>query len=295
MLSRFYATSTLVMFAVGCSATISGQVVDGISQEPISTGAETGEPIRIVAEAVIEKENGAFDPNPSAGLTCQTFSSDISPSGEFKLTGLCLSDTGYRLRLSDPNYFLGEIDFIAQGSDAKQPRTIKAWHAPMGTGVKTLIDGKHGRITSRVTLRTETIKGSDDEKVYYPEGLPGSVPLIGPGASVIITGMANKDLKLVPMFNSGRREFKVEAGMETGPRMDPWVYLGTKFTDDTTFERVAVTLDESKTHRVEHRNHYAKFVPAEAVTPPGRYALWVEGQKQAFVVDFMEAGSNPGQ
>jgi hypothetical protein len=296
MLSRLFVPATVLLFAVGCSATLSGAVVDGITGAPVSSDADTegGDKLRLIAEAVTEKPDGGFENNVGAGLTCMTFSSELGADGTYSLSGLCLSATGYRLRLSDNSWFLGETDFLPMGSDASQPRTIKAWHAPMGTGIKTLVAGKHGRVTSRVNLKSETIKGTDSEKVLYPEGLPGGVPLIPAGGSLVITGTANKDMKLVPMINSGRREFKIEAGMESGPTMDAWSYLGTRFTDDTTFERVQAQIDESKVSIVEHRGHFAKFVPAEAVSPPGRYALHVEGQSHAFIVDFGQAGANPG-
>lgn len=291
MMPRLVLPAAALVFAVGCTANFTGAVVDGITGKPVTSKAQTdsGDSLRLIAEAVTENENGTFESNPGAGLTCLTFSSDLGDDGSFNLSGLCLSSTGYRLRLSDASWFLGETDFLPQGSDVSAPRTIKAWHAPMGTGIKTLIDDNHGRITSRVNLRSEIIKGTEDEKVLYPEGLPGNVPLIPPGGSLVITGMANKDMRIVPLIESGPREFRVEEGMETGPTMDSWVYLGTRFTDDTTFERVQAQIDESKVTRVEHRNHFAKFVPTEAVSPPGRYAVHVEGQKHAFVLDFGQA------
>jgi len=297
MMPRLFLPAAALVFAVGCTSTLSGTVVDGITGKPVSSKAETdsGESLRLIAEAVTENENGTFESNPGAGLTCLTFSSDLGDDGSYNLSGLCLSATGYRLRLNDASWFLGETDFIPQGSDVSGPRTIKAWHAPMGTGIKTLIDDKHGRITSRVNLRSEIIKGTEDEKVHYPDGVPGTVPLIPSGGSLVITGMANKDMRIVPLIDSGPREFKVEEGMETGPTMDAWSYMGVRFTDNETFERVQAQVDESKVTRVEHRGHFAKFVPAEAVSPPGRYVLHVEGQRHAFVVDFGQKPSKPAE
>lgn len=296
MMSRLFVPATVLLFAVGCSSTLNGAVVDGITGAAVTSDADTeaGDKLRLIAEAVTEEPDGTFKNNIGAGLTCMTFSSELGADGSYSLAGLCLSATGYRLRLSDNSWFLGETDYLPPGSDASQPRTIKAWHAPLGTGVKTLVDGKHGRVTSRVNLKSEAIKGTQDERVLYPDGVPGAVPLIPAGGSLVITGTANKDIRLVPMINSGRREFKIEEGMESGPTMDAWSYLGTRFTDDVTFERVEAQVDESKVTRVEHRGHFAKFVPAEAVSPPGRYALLVEGQGHAFVVDFGQAGANPG-
>ncbi|TVQ94405.1 MAG: hypothetical protein EA397_01675 [Deltaproteobacteria bacterium] len=294
MLTRSLFSVTALLLAVGCNATATGTLVDGITGEPVpgSAGGTPDAPLRIIAEAVTEGEDGRFEPNREAGLTCQSASSEVGGDGTFRIPDLCLSTTGYRLRLSDNNFFLGETDFLPQGSDVAS-LSIKAWHAPMGAGVKILKDDRLARIRSRVSLKSEIIKGTEDQKVFYPTAIPNGIPMVKAGERLVITGMANKDMKLVPVINSGEREFKVEEGMETGPTMNPWSYLGTKFTDDETFERVSVDLDESKTTRVEHRNHYAKFVPAEAVNPPGRYALWVDGQKTAFLVDFIEEGVDP--
>lgn len=292
MFVRPFLPSAALLLAVGCGTSVPGTLVDGITGEPLVGTPGEENALRLIADAVTEGEDGRFEANREAGLTCQSFSGEIGTDGSFRLSDLCLSSSGYRLRLSDNNYFLGETDFLPQGSDGT-PRTIKVWHAPMGSGVKILKDGRHLRITSRVSLKSETIKGTEDSKVHYPTALPGNVPLIEKGSKLIVTGMSNKDIQLFPLINSGAREFKIEEGMETGPTMQPWSYLGTRFTDDETFERVQVSLDDSKIVRVEHRGHFAKFVPAEAVTPPGRYALWVEGQPSAFVVDFVEAGSAP--
>jgi hypothetical protein len=296
MMSRLALSATAVLFAVGCNTTVSGTLVDGITGAPIAgaPSEESGEALRVIAEAVVEKPDGGFDPNPGAGLTCMTQSSEVGADGSFKLAELCLSSTSYRLKLSDTGWFLGETDVLTMGSDGSAAKTLKAWHAPTGTGVKTLIDGKHGRVTARVNLKSETIKGTESEKVWYPEGLPGGVTLVPAEGSIVITGTANKDMKLIPLINSGPREFKIEEGMETGPTMAAWAYMGTRFTDDTTFERVEAQIDASKVTVVEHRGHFAKFIPASAVTPPGRYALYVEGQNNALVVDLVEAGKVPG-
>lgn len=294
MMFRTCLPAVALIFAVGCSATANGTLVDGITSEPIPGAGEGDDSLRLVAEAVKEKEDGTFESNTDAGLTCMTFSSEIGLDGTFSLSGLCLSGTGYRLRLNDNDWFLGETDFLPQGTDVSQPMKLKAWHAPMGSGIKILREGDHVRVTSRVNLRSETIKGTEDEKVHYPEGLPGSVPLIAAGESLVISGTGNKALKLVPIINSGPREFKIEEGMESGPTMDAWSYMGVRFTDDSNFERVQAKIDESKVEVVEHRNHFAKFVPADAVSPPGRYALYKEGEKAAIIVDFLEKGAAPG-
>lgn len=312
-MTRALLPAVALMFAVGCNATVSGTLVDGLNGSPIAgKAADAGEdvqPLRVVAkstyyaktgednmphEVPTDDPDGSWQDNASAGLTCMSFSADVATDGSFALSGLCTGSTAYNLELSDKNWFLGETSKLEKGHDASQPLTLKAWRAPMGTAVNILgADNELSPVRTRQNVKSETIKGTDGEKVFYPEGLPKQTPLIEKGQYLVISGANYKDLKLVPMVNSGKREFKVEEGMESGPTMNAWTYLGTSFTDDSTFERVTAKIDESKVTTVEHDGHMAKFIPADAVSPQGRYALWQDGKDNAFIVDIGKAGEAP--
>jgi hypothetical protein len=292
----------LLTFAVACSSTVSGTLVDGLSGQPIAGRAvEAGkesEAFRIVARASKKNEQGKWEPNLQAGLTCQTFSATIGTDGKFTMPNLCTSATDYKIEVADNkdvNYFLGEIDAFEKGMDAAAPVTLKAWRAPMGTALNVLDPSANSLtpVKTRQNVRKETIKDTASEIVYYPESIPGGIPLVAEGQYLVVTGAQYADWTLHPLINNGPLEFKVEEGMESGPKMDAWSYVGTQFTDNSTFTRVTAQIDESKVVKVEKGGHIARFIPAGAVSPPGRFLVWKEGEAAGFVVDIGVAGTAP--
>lgn len=297
-MTRALLPAMTLALATGCNPTVTGTLVDGMTGEPIAgKAADAGEDvqaIRIVADAVTVGENGALTPNPGSGMTCMNKGSEIGPDGSFTIADICLGATAYKVGLSDKNLFLGDVDFFDQGMDAKAPLTIKAWRAPNGNGVNILRGDALEPVRSRAQVRSETIKGTEDEKVYYPEALPKTTPIVNKGDYLVISGSTYADYKMAPVINHGTQlEFKVEEGMESGPKMQAWSYIGTSFTDSESFTRSATTIDEAKVVTVENRGHVVKFVPTDAVSPQGRQAFWKEGGDSAFIVDIGTAGADP--
>jgi len=294
-MTRILLPAMALALAVGCNSTVNGKVVDGLTGQPImGKPADAGEevqPNRLVANAVKKGDSGNWEQNAEAGMTCMTFSSPIGQDGSISLSGLCLSATDYKLSIEpDKNYFLGETDMLAKGTKVEGPMTIKAWRAPNGTAVNIL--RKDGTtldpVRSRQKVKSEKITGSE-EMVYYPEGIKG-VPQMEAGEYLVLSGETNAKLQLYPLVNSGARMFKTE---ETEVKMQPWSYIGTKFVDDETFERVSASVDSAKIQTVENSGHIVKFIPTAAVGDKGRYALWVEGQENAYLIDIGAKGEMP--
>ena len=295
-MTRILLPAMALALAVGCNSTVNGKVVDGLTGQPImGKPADAGEevqPNRLVAAAVKKGEDGSLQQNAEAGLTCMTFSSPIGQDGSISLSGLCTGSTAYQLSIEpDKNYFLGETNMFDQGMKADAPITIKVWRAPNGTAVNIL--RKDGTtldpVRSRQKVKSEKITDSE-EMVHYPEGIKG-VPMMEAGEYLVLSGAANADLTLYPLVNSDERMFKTE---ETEVKMQPWSYIGTRFTDDTTFERVGASMDAGKVVTVEKDGHIVKFIPTEALGEKGRYALWKDGSETAYLIDIGAKGEMPG-
>lgn len=295
-MTRVLLPALALVFTVGCNATVSGTVVDGLTGQPImGKAADAGEevqPNRLVAKAVKKGEDGKLAANAEAGMTCMALSGDIGQDGSFTLAGLCNSATAYQLSIEpDKNYFLGETNMFEAGVKLEGPQTIKAWRAPNGTTISIL--RKDGTtlepVRSRQKLKTEKIMGTAGaETVQYPEGIKG-VPLIEAGEHLLLAGTANTPMVLRPLINSDARKFEIEGGEAS---MQPWAYIGTSFTDDTTFSRVEAKIDSGKVNTVSKDDHAVKFIPADAVEA-GRYALMLEGGETAYLVDFKSKGEMP--
>ena len=305
---RLVAPALVVGLSMGCNPSVNGQVVDGLTGKPIVGLKEGGDPakdqLRMMAQATTtvkktQPKNPA-DPTdtevitsdvPAYGMSCAAKSSEIGPDGTFTLADVCLGETDYSLAIGpDKNYFLGDINGFTKGETVEGTVTVKAWRAPNGAAINILgADGTSLKaVRSRQKAKSETITGTE-EKVFYPQGIKG-VPLVGAGEYLVLAGKANAGLGLHPLINSDARVFN---NGETEVKMQPWSYVGTKFADDKTFERVAAKLDESKVVTVEKGDHIVKFIPAAAVAEPGRYVVFNEGDKNMYLVDFGSAGEMP--
>lgn len=293
-------TRTLLSLAIataliGCTPPVEGKLVNGMTGEPISGAVAEGDSekgaLRVFAKAVVEKD-GKLEPNPGAGLTCQTIGADVGADGSFKLEGACTGETAYRFELTDTNWFLGETDMIPAGHAG--PVTIKAWRAPNGAGVFVLDGMNLDRVSSAVELEEFTVLNAE-RKVLGPKGtIPGNIPLVDGGKKLLLTGAANADLKLAPLVNSPPRQFGSDQNGDTPTKMSAWAYVGVAFSSDTEVSDRNVTTDDTKVTTVEKRGHVAKFISADAV-PPGRYVLTKEGLKRKFIVDFGAKGQFPNE
>jgi hypothetical protein len=70
--------------------------------------------------------------------------------------------------------------------------------------------------------------------------------------------------------------------------------VGVNFVSDTEIERKTTTVDEAKVVTKTKDAHTARYMGGDSVAP-GRYAIVKDGGKRGWIVDFGEAGKNPGQ
>lgn len=249
------------LLAAGCSSpTASGTIVDGMTGEPIAN-------TRLVANA-----------KGPAGMTCQTFDATTNEQGAFEFKGLC--DGEYGLKLDDENLWMAEVDTIPDGG--AENLDIKVWRAPAGAGLYRLSGGEIESIRAAGDIMKEKIKGTD-ELAHYPANIPNRVPVIGPDDHLVIVGKsAVEQTRIDPLVPSGPRIFGDD---EVEVKMDAWSYIGIQFTDDTTFERLTATIDESKLLTKEKGDRVTRYIPGSAI-PAGRYVAWRPEGRGLVILDF---------
>ncbi|MEZ4235849.1 MAG: hypothetical protein R3F59_06740 [Myxococcota bacterium] len=250
----------------GCSSvTAEGHIVDGLTGEPIPG------PYRIKARST----------SRDVALTCQLFDTEVGADGAFKLEQLC-SGTSYQLSTDRDDLWLVEIDTIPEGGFG-QPTDLTAWRVPKGSGVYKLSGGELTMLRTASNVEQDTIFGTD-QTVRLPDTLPEKVDRIDTGDYLVLVGKATiEEMKLVPLVPSGPRKFGTAE--EPYARNEPWWYLGTKFTDDTTFERVEARPDASKVVDKSKDDRAGRFIAGGAL-PAGRYALLKDDDKRMFLLDF---------
>ena len=146
------------------------------------------------------------------------------------------------------------------------------WRAPPTDGVYLLGDRDATWLPTNTALDTERVLDGERE-VRYPEAVPGALPLVTGDAVLLFAGV---DLALEPLVPSERRTF----GTSALPRpIDPWMYLGVAFTDDTTL----IDVDVTPACTVADVDRTLRYCAAGAV-PAGRYVL-VAGER-GIVIDF---------
>ena len=266
-IGRGVVVAGVVTAMAGCSSvTVQGRVVDGLTGEPIAG------PYRIKARATTQ----------GTALTCQFFDAPVAEDGTFELAEMC-TGTAYALETDRDDLWLVEIDTVPEGGFG-QPTDLTAWRVPKGSGVYELSSaGQLTMLRTASDVEQDAIFGTD-QIVKLPKTLPEQVDLIGEGEYLVLVGKATiDDMKLVPMLPSGPRKFGEAAAPYTRPK--PWWYMGTRFTDDTTFERVEAQIDSGKVVDKSKADRQGRFVAGSAL-PPGRYALLKEGDKRMFVLDF---------
>ena len=260
--------ATLVMTLVACAGRLEGKAVDGLTGEPVAG-------LRIVANA----------DDASVGMSCMAFDATTDEQGKFAMDGICLSQTGYRLKASDEDrWFVGGE--VAKGAAA--PVELQTWQAPTADGLFEKKDKEFSPITTAADARTVPVWDSPTEVVTYPHQIPDKRPLIEEGEFLVLVGKGNVEgLKVWPLIPSDTRKF---GNADSTITMEPWDYFGVTFTSDTEFTRQTASFDASKVKRVDGANRVVAFVPASAL-PPGRYAMMLEGDRRCYVVDFGKAPS----
>lgn len=265
MTVRTARVAGLALLAACSSVSVQGRVVDGLTGEPIPG------PYKVKAKAA----------SKDVALTCQYFDADVAADGTFSFDQLC-SGTAYLLEADRDDLWLVEIDQIPEGGFG-QPTDITAWRVPKGSGVYELSGGQLTMLRTASDVEQDPIFGTD-QIVRLPDTLPEQVDLIADDEYLVLVGKATiEQMKLVPLIPSGPRKFGDAANPYARPK--PWWYLGTKFTDDTRFERVEATPDPKKVVDKAKDDRHGRFVAGSAL-PPGRYALLKDDDKRMFVLDF---------
>lgn len=256
------------LFLAGCGGTsLEGRLVDALeSDAPIA-----GE--RIVAKAVGQVR-----------MTCQTFTATTDDDGRFTFNDLCLSEAAYELTPANDALFLAEAEPVPSGG-AEGDVLLRAWRAPMGSGVYELSQGSLSVVPTHADLKKETIFGTE-ELVEYPRTLPEEVPLVAEGEHLVLVGEDVTDLRIQPLVPSEKRRFGTRSQWVD---MESWWYVGTRFESDSEFERVEATPVAEQVVTKERGDRIARFIPGEAL-PAGRYVLRRDKGSRAHVVDF---GSPP--
>lgn len=245
------------------SASVSGKLTDAITGEPLPE-------VRVIAQATA----------PDASLTCQAFEATTGADGSFTIDGLC-TGTGYSIKLSDDTLWVPDLADIPDGGAADLK--LEAWRNNASGGLYAIRGGEFSGLRSHADVKTEKILNSD-ETVRFPwPSVPGKVPLIEAGDHLVLVGPRAVDTyEILPLIKSEGRKF---GDKDTWVTMEPWYYIGTKFTDDETFERVKAEIDETKVVTKKAGERSGKYVPGSAVAP-GRYVVLGPESRAVTIVDF---------
>ena len=211
-------------------------------------------------------------------MSCKAFEATTDDAGAFKFTGLCAGTT-YELSAADDQLWFPNLEPVPDGGATGL--SLQAWVASEGSGIYKLSDRSLSGVRSASDLKHETLIDTE-ETVGYPSRIPGKVALIGDGEHLVLLGkdtIANQ--VIVPLVRSGERKFAGEITMQ------PWSFIGVKFTDDTVVEKVSATFDDSKVTEMESGERAAKYVAHDAL-PVGRYVVYDPKKKRGVVtvVDF---------
>lgn len=210
----------------------------------------------------------------AADDTCPAVTVKTDAEGRWSASGLC-GEAAWTAAPADPGWYLPEA--VPAGPDA----LLRAWRAPPDPGVYTVAGTTVTPLVTHTVLDTARIFDAAEE-VRFPVEIPGAVPRISGDAALLLVGDVLPDLAFAPLVPSPERRW---FGTKDAPRaVDPWVYLGVRFTSDTAWERVPATLDTAKLTTVGGARPL-RYVPGDAL-PPGRYALPTADGARAFLLDF---------
>ncbi len=210
----------------------------------------------------------------AAGDACPPVTARTDAGGRWSAAALC-GEAAWTVAPADPGWYLPEPP--AAGTDLE----LRAWRAPPEPGVYTVADATIAPLVTHTLLDTVRVFDSAEE-VRFPVEIPGVVPRIGDGVALLIVGDVLPTLAFAPLVPSAERRW---FGTKDAPvPVDPWVYLGVRFTSDTVFERVAVTVDAARVTTVGGPRPL-RYVGADAL-PVGRYALPTADGTRAFLLDF---------
>lgn len=261
----------LAALAACSSVTLEGSLVDGL------TGAPVTGPKVLTAKAV----------TPDTSMGCQFLSGEVGADGHFSVGGLC-GGTEYELVLDDDDWWLADGGTVpADGWPG--PKKLELWRVPKGAGV--YVRGGDGSLTELKTaadLKSEKLLEQDTRVRYPAEIIEDHIPVLAAGSHLVLVGKNVVDeMHFEAVVPSGPRRFDGGKGPKGDPwtiNMQPWMYLGTRFVDDTHPEKVEAAVDASKKVEKRHGNRVVSWLPAEAFAE-GRYAVLREGDRRTYLVD----------
>ena len=226
--------------------------------------ARTGAPAANVAIALVSSE-----------ADCPVPPIQTDADGRWSVTGLC-SQATWTVTVGDPDWYLPEA--AAVGPDV----LLRAWRAPPDAGVYLASATAVTPLVTHTAVDVVHLFGTDRE-VRFPAEIPGVLPRIDADTALLLVGDVLGDTpRFEPLVPSPERRW---FGTKDAPQpIDPWVYLGLRFTSDTEAERVEATVDTAHVERVAGPRPL-RYIGAAALAP-GRYALLTEDTLRAFLLDF---------
>jgi hypothetical protein len=271
-LAPLLAPALLPLLIGGCSTagSFQGKLVDGMSGTPRAD-------IVVLGRA---KDN--------ADLACQIVEGKTDAAGVFTFAKTCKGAT-YTLEVKDKTMLLVDAPTVDGTLTSTAPVEIKAWRGPSSDGLSTLRDDKLGSIASRTLLRRdEKVKGTETVALFPKEKFKTSTAVTDGGYLVVAGKDLNGKLQMVPVVPSpGVVTF------ESGNTLENHAFIGLKFAaDGLSAEPVTATLDESLVKTVKHGDRVLRYIPAAAL-PAGQYALFGEGDKEAFIVQLGAPAAEP--
>lgn len=257
-----FALIPLFLGLTACIAggTFNGTLVDGLSGQPRGN------------ERIIAKTSDIPD------ATCAAKEATADASGVFTLQNLC-PGANYALSLSDETLML-EGAPTASGDEQAQGVELKTWRAPGGAGIYVLSEDTLSMVRTFTDIKYEVKIDDPSMKVAYPYMKPtGKVKTVNPGDFFVVSGKANVDrLKWRPVIADPNKRTFVDGSITDH------VWIGVKFTSDTEWEPVEVSIDPSKVKVITSGERIVHYIPHDAL-PEGRYALYGDADKRMFIVD----------
>ncbi len=226
--------------------------------------ARTGAPVTSVAIALVPSD-----------AACAAPAVQTDADGRWTAAGLCGQAT-WTVTLGDPGWYLPEAAPV--GPDVQ----LRAWRAPPDAGVYLASATAVTPLVTHTALDVVHLFGTDRE-VRFPAEIPGVLPRIDADTALLLVGdVLGATPRFEPLVPSPERRW---FGTKEAPQpIDPWVYLGFRFTSDTEAERVEAAVDPA---HIEHVGgpRPLRYIGAAALAP-GRYALVTDDALRAFLLDF---------
>jgi hypothetical protein len=250
---------------VGCSSPpVKGTVVDGIGGAPLAD-------FRLLARA-----SGEVSP------TCAVVEATSSVDGSFQVDGLCLSSSSYELRPVEEDWWLPEGATIAQGGG--DALTLTAWHAPSGSGVYHLAAGALKYLKTAGDLKKDTVFETE-KTFFYPSEIPSSVPLVTSADHLVLVGDLAKGTLFHPL-QVAPEAIEVQSSRGGAATLRNVSTIGLRFSGPTESEESAAMIpDASKSITKKSVDRAATYIAGDAL-PPGRYAVFQEGARRLYLIDF---------